>query len=1103
MGHKSRKWAIWTNSAQSIRNRTCGGSRPYLRVCPLIAGTEKATPKARRLKAEGYLNGLKQNAGDTEVILYASAGTASAVEYNPYMPSYLHIEKYRAKLQELIEFGGSDNEENIRPAFQNCLDAYCHDHREQLVLIPELKTSPSNKPDGTVKDSLRMARGYWEAKDSHDDLDAEIKVKFNRGYPRDNIIFEDSQTAVLVQNGNEAMRVDMSRDGELHRLIRIFLDYELPEIQEFRHAQSQFKTDLPTVLENLRATVAEAEADNPEYQEAASSFLDLCRRTIGPAVSPADVREMLLQHILTKDIFLSIFREDQFHRENNVARQLDRLERTFFTGEVRRQAIDRLRAYYGVIGRAADEIADYAEKQQFLKAIYEDFYTAYNPAAADRLGVVYTPNEVVDFIIRGADHLLQKHFGKTLADDNVQILDPATGTGTFITTLINHLPADRLEHKYLNEIHANEVAILPYYIANLNIEYTYQQRTGRYLEFPNLCFVDTLDNLDWQQQGATGGAVTRQGSFNLGGLSEENWIRIQEQNEKPISVIIGNPPYNANQQNENDNNKNREYPEIDRRISETYIAASTAQKTKQYDMYKRFIRWASDRLADDGIIGFITNRAYLETRQDDGFRQVAAQEFTGIYILDLSSDVRRNPKISGTTHNVFGIQTGVAIGFFVREKAKLGECEIHYARREDAELATDKLAYLRSTTLDGIEFESITPDAKSYWLDQSKSDFDELRPLANRDTKLAKSVADEQAVFRLYSMGVVTNRDEWVYDFDRDHVGSKVRALVNAYEENRAEHGGKNVEDGVLGTTIKWTRDLKRQLRLDTPNVFERTDVRPTLFRPFVGKYLYFNQNLNEMQYQLPEIFPNGDDDDNKVICFCVNGKGFYLLAADRVIDLHFTGDTQCLPLYRYTTDGERVSNITDWGLGQFREHYSDNGLEAEDVFAYVYAMLHDPAYREQYEVDLQREFPRVYFQKDFEWWARKGRELLDLHLGFETAEPWPLERVDVSSVVLPRAILRADKEQGIIVLDEQTMVTKVPDEAWEYRLGSRSALEWVLDQYKERKPRDPTIREKFNNYRFSDHKERVIDLLRRVCTVSAATMEIVDSMAQHEALGR
>ena len=1122
MGHKSRKWAIWTNSAQSIRNRTCVGSRPYLRVCPLIAGTEKATPKARRLKAEGYLNGLKQNAGDTEVILYASAETASAVEYNPYMPSYLHIEEYRAKLQELIEFGGSDNEENIRPAFQNCLDAYCHDHREQLVLIPELKTSPSNKPDGTVKDSLRMARGYWEAKDSHDDLDAEIKVKFNRGYPRDNIIFEDSQTAVLVQNGNEAMRVDMSRDGELHRLIRIFLDYELPEIQEFRHAQSQFKTDLPTVLENLRATVAEAEADNPEYQEAASSFLDLCRRTIGPAVSPADVREMLLQHILTKDIFLSIFREDQFHRENNVARQLDRLERTFFTGDVRRQAIDRLRAYYGVIGRAADEIADYAEKQQFLKAIYEDFYTAYNPAAADRLGVVYTPNEVVDFIIRGADYLLQKHFGKTLADDNVQILDPATGTGTFITTLINHLPADRLEHKYLNEIHANEVAILPYYIANLNIEYTYQQRTGRYLEFPNLCFVDTLDNLDWQQQGATGGAVTRQGSFNLGGLSEENWIRIQEQNEKPISVIIGNPPYNANQQNENDNNKNREYPAIDRRIRETYIASSTAQKTKQYDMYKRFIRWASDRLADDGIIAFITNRAYLEARQDDGFRQVAVGEFTDIYFMDLGSDVRRNPKISGTTYNVFGIQTGVAIAFFVRDKSRLGECNIHYARREDAEVARDKLAYLKGTGLESVPFESIMPDAKNNWLNQSNSNFESLIPLADRQTKLAKSVDEEQAVFGLYSLGILTARDEWVYDFDNNVLHDKVKEFCETYQREMHRYSvgktdGTSVRDWV-DRSIKWTSELEDHLVKGDGLQFESRNIITATFRPFVVKHCYYAPIVTHRRYQLPQVFPSGKSGQNLIICFLGPGgrPDFSILATDKVPSYAlFIDVTQCLPLYRYTGDGEQTSNITQWGIDRINGHYlrewgddfqslaGEDGITAEEIFAYTYAVLHDPTYRSHYAVDLLQEFPRLPLYRDFHHWASMGQRLLDLHIGFESAEPYPLERHDRKDVDPKRATLRADKSKGTITLDERTTLAGVPEKAWEYRLGSRSALEWVLDQYKERKPRDPTIREKFNNYRFSDHKERVIDLLRRVCTVSAATMEIVDSMAQHEALGR
>ena len=499
------------------------------------------------------------------------------------MPSYPHIERYQADKQRLIEYGGSDGELSIRRAFANCLDSYCREHREKLALVDELGAALGNRPDGTVKDSLRMSRGYWEAKDSHDDLDTEIQRKFDRGYPRDNIVFEDSQTAVLFQNRQEAMRVDMTRPDELHRLIRSFLDYELPEIEEFRQAQQQFKTDLPTVLGNLREAVEEAEAGNPGYQESAAAFLELCHKTIGHKVSKFDVKEMLVQHILTKDIFLRVFGEDQFHRENNIARQLETLEQTFFTGYVRREAIDRLRLYYGAIGRAADEIADYAEKQQFLKAVYEDFYKAYNPEAADYLGVVYTPNEIVDFIIRGADHLLQRHFNRRLADDNVQILDPATGTGTFVTNLISYLAGSgepdaqaRLERKYLHEIHANEVAILPYYIANLNIEYTYREKTGSYLEFPNLVFVDTIDNMDWQ--GATGGAVTRQGRLDLGALSEENWIRLQEQNEKTISVIMGNPPYNDRAILWGDGRDNWAYPEIDRRIKETYLEESLAKR---------------------------------------------------------------------------------------------------------------------------------------------------------------------------------------------------------------------------------------------------------------------------------------------------------------------------------------------------------------------------------------------------------------------------------------------------------------------------------------------------------------------------------------------
>ena len=991
----------------------------------------------------------------------------------------------------MIDYGGSDNESSIRNAFERCLDAYCRDHREKLRLVPEIKTGAGIFPDGTVKDTLRMARGYWEAKDTHDVLDVEIQKKFNRGYPRDNIIFEDSQTAVLFQNRQEAMRVDMTRPGELHRLIRRFLDYELPHIEEFRQAQQQFKADLPAVLDNLRGAVDAAQAGNTAYQTAAQTFLEQCQQTISPDITATDVREMLLQHILTKDIFLRVFAEDQFHHENNIARRLDDLERTFFTGDVRREAVDRLRAYYGAIGRAADEIADYAEKQHFIKAIYEDFYKAYNPAAADRLGVVYTPNEVVDFIIRGADHLLQKHFGRTLADDNVQILDPATGTGTFITNLINYLPADRLQHKYDREIHANEVAILPYYIANLNIEYTYKERTGHYREFRGLCFVDTLDNMAWT--GATGGAVERQGSFELGAMSEENWLRVQEQNEKDISVIIGNPPYNDSQTNWNDFNPNRKYPEIDRRIRDTYIAASTAQKTHQYDMYKRFIRWASDRLNDDGIVAFITNRAYLEARQDDGFRRLTADEFTDVYILDLGSDVRRNPKISGTTHNVFGIQTGVAIVFFVRDHARLGNCRIHYVSREDAEFARDKLAYLAEANLGGIAFESIAPDAKSNWLNQSNSEFEHFLPVANRETKFAKAASDEQAVFRLYSNAAKSNRDEWVYDFDIANLRAKSLFFADRYNEV-LDDGGEPIDPA-----IKWSRDLRNEFRRGRRITYSEADRIRILYRPYVIEHHVANFTMNDvLTGNHYEMFGSDLRQPNLVVNFCVNGKAFYALATDKLADFHFTGDTQCLPLYRYTADDERISNITEWGLRQFREHYGYDAISAEDIFAYTYAVLHDPAYRDKYAIDLLREFPRLPFYDDFRAWVDMGQRLLDLHIGFESVEPFGLVREDLDGDA-KRVILRADHEAGIIRLDDQTRLTGVPESAWRYRLGSRSALEWVLDQYKERKPRDPTIAAKFNTYRFADYKERVIDLLQRVCTVSVETMAVIDGMGERE----
>ena len=1033
------------------------------------------------------------------------------------MPTYPHIDRYRAHLQELIDFSGSASELVIRPAFQNCLAAYCRDHRENLALVPELRAAAGVTPDGTVKDTLRMARGYWEAKDSADDLDAEIRRKFARGYPRDNILFEDSRRAVLIQNGEEAMRADMSRDSDLHRLIRRFLDYELPQIEEFKRAQTQFAQDLPDVLANLRAAIDAAEDQNAAYRAEAADFLNLCKQSIGPDVSAADVREMLIQHILTRDIFLRVFGEDQFHQENDVARRLDALEKTFFTGEVRRDAIDRLRTYYGAIGRAADEIADYAEKQAFLKRMYEDFYKTYNPDAADRLGVVYTPNEIVDFMIRAADSLLSRHFDRTLADRGVQILDPATGTGTFVTSLIEYLPAESVERKYMSEIHANEVAILPYYIASLNIEYTYRERAGRYREFPSLCFVDTLDNMGWQPAGASGGAITRQASLDIGGFSSENRKRVQTQNEKTISVIIGNPPYNANQRNANDNNKNREYPEIDQRISETYIANSSAQKTKQYDMYKRFIRWASDRLTDDGIIAFVTNRAFLDSKQDDGFRKVLADEFNELWVIDLKGNARTSGerrRMEGG--NVFDdkIRVGVAVWFLVRKRGADG-FRAFYNAVPDYAKALDKIEYVENRSLEDLDFAEITPDRRHSWLNRGNPDFPNLMPLADRKTKLAKTEDDEQAVFGLYSLGVATNRDAWVYDFDSDNLRKKAIFFAKTYNDML------DAGDVSYNPVIKWSRDLRNEFQRERRITYRDDDCISSLYRPFVIKRHFANFTMNDILTKNHyEMFGSDLQQPNSVICFSgvASSKPFQTLAVNRLPGLDFLEKTQCLPLYRYAEDGERVCNITDWAIRHINDHYEEgwgkdfariypDGITAEDIFAYTYAVLHDPVYRYDYANDLLREFPRLPLYHEFDIWARMGSQLLDLHLSFETAAPYPLERRDKPASpsanggagLPPRPRLKADKERGIIVIDDRTSLHGIPEDAWRYELGSRSALEWVLDQHKEKKPRDPTIRSQFDNYRLSARKERLIDLLAKICAVSVQTMEIVDGMAYWE----
>ncbi|MFN5431118.1 MAG: type ISP restriction/modification enzyme [Cyclobacteriaceae bacterium] len=1015
------------------------------------------------------------------------------------------IHQYYTKLERIIQYGGSRNETAIRSALYSLINDYANKKNLELVTeIPIRGTKGANVfPDGVLKNALRLDFGYWESKDESDDIEDEINKKLKKGYPLINAFFEDSKVAVLFQNGEELLRADMKDPDALDRILNAFVNFEKPEVRDYLEAIEKFKEDLPTIIETLRKKIDEGGEKNKKFIDARQKFWEHCQAEINPGITLADIREMIIQHIATSDIFNNIFNDPDFHRLNNIARQIEALVEIIFTRAVRQNMLDNLRSYYGAIKEASASIADHHEKQKFLKVLYENFYTAYNPKGADRLGVVYTPNEIVHFMIESTEYLLEKHFGKTLADKNVEILDPATGTGTFICDLIEYLPKQHLPYKFKEEIHANEVAILPYYIANLNIEYTYKQKMGYYDEYKNICFVDTLDNTD-----ALAHAGKQHGLF---AFSTENAERIKRQNSKKISVIIGNPPYNANQQNENENNKNREYQDVDKRIKETYIKYSTAQKTKVYDMYARFYRWAMDRIDKNGVIAMITNRSFIDSRTFDGFRKCVQEDFSHAIIIDTKSDVRANPKIAGTTHNVFGIQTGVAIMFLVKKEKPEGKCRIEYVSLDDFWRKEEKLTWLKDHKLKDIQFNRISPDKNNNWLNLSDNDFESLIPVCS---KAAKSGKNKEAIFELFSLGASTNRDEWVYDYSEKNLNKKINYLLDHLNSFNSNQGLKYDE------IIKWSRNLKRRFENGRTESFEKKKVRVGHYRPFVKSFVYDSDLLIDEISGTGEIF----NDKNTAITSMGLGadKPFSVLSANTFTDLNYLSPAangcRIYPLYRYDDKGKRHDNITDWGLEQFQSHYKNKKITKEDIFFYTYAVLHNPAYRTKYELNLKREFPRLPFYENFKQWVAWGKELMDLHINYESAKPFSLKEITsatkaehkktkelFSKAQEPeplygrkekiKAKLKADKEKGIIEIDELTILTGVPKEAWDYKLGNRSALEWVLDQYKEKKPSDPTILEKFNTYRFADYKVHVIELLKKVCTVSVATMKIISEM--------
>ncbi len=1004
------------------------------------------------------------------------------------------INEYRSELDRLRSVTGSTRETNLRPAFARLLRTWGKAELD-LVFVEEhqIRTQQGTliSVDGALLHALRVPFGYWEAKDEKDDLDAEIAAKFRKGYPRDNIIFSDDRTAVLWQDGQETLRVSMDDTDALYGLLVRFFAHERQEIADFNKAVRRFADDLPAILDALRDRIAEKHARSRDFASAVAAFLQHARDAINPAVTEDDVREMLIQHILTEDIFAKVFDNPDFHQHNNIAAELKKVEDALFGRGEKAQLLRALAPYYSGIASTAALISNHSEKQGFLKALYEDFYKAYNRKAADRLGVVYTPAEIVRFMIRSADWLCEKHFGKNLIDRGVEILDPATGTGTFIVELLEHFRGnhEKLRHKYKEELHANEVAILPYYVANLNIEATYQAITGQFAEFENLCFVDTLDNV------AALGIYSGHQFDLLGTLSDENVERIKRQNRRKISVIIGNPPYNAWQEDYNQNNANRPYLRVDQRIKQTYIKEGNAQNQNSvYDMYTRFVRWASDRLSDEGIIAFVIGRKPIAKAAYDGFRRVVAREFSDIWLMDLGGDVRDNPKLSGTKHNVFGIKPGVMIAILVKRKHN-GSARIRYVRRPEMETAEDKLSFLSEAgSLQRLKMQEVIPDERGDWLDQGSGDWKSLLPIADPTKGSSDSTGAVRAIFRLSSNGIETARDEWLWSQSESDLTVKVGAFLKAYNK---------VREGIAGReTIKLDRQLDRHLMKKTRIEFDKSSIQMALARPFVSKWVYFNSQLNAYQFRLPSLYRS---DPNPSILFLgiATTNEFAAFSSNRIFDFGVlkagNGRTQGVTLYRYTKSGERVDNITDWAFNKFVAQYGKAKITKGAILHYVYAVLHDPVYRDLYAPNLKREFPRIPFYPDFARWAAWGEALMAMHIGYEEVEPWPVERVDTPAKraddTHPKPILRSQPEQGLVVVDADTQITGIPREAWDYRLGNRSAIDWVLDQHKEKKPRDPTIAAKFNSYRFADYKESMIALLAKVVRVSVDTVAITEAM--------
>ncbi len=870
-----------------------------------------------------------------------------------------------------------------------------------------------------------------------------------------------------------------------------------------RNYWENFAKKTGNIARTLNERLKQLFGKNPEIFD---NFLTSLRGNIHQNIKEEEALDMIISHIITKPIFDAIFGDNI---QNPIAKALDKMVLKLSDLGLEGETKDLKNLYESVKTEAA-RAKSQKSQQELIKNLYNTFFKEAFRKQSEKLGIVYTPIEVVDFILRATNGILKKHFNTDFNDKNITIFDPFTGTGSFIARLLskeNNLISDEaLKEKFQKGLFAFDIVLLSYYIALINITQAAQNRDSSLKNFKNIALTDSLDYLEEKND---------KGVFPLfEDLKENQEIKTTLADQK-IQVIIGNPPYSSGAKSENDNNQNLTHPKLEKRVYETYGKNSTAKVgATTRDTLIHSIRMASDLLKDKGVLGFVVNGSFIDSKSADGFRKRVAKDFARLYVLNLRGNARTSGeerKKQGDGIFDSGSRATVAIIFFVKDES-VQNSTIHYYEVEDYLKREAKLNLLAGfENLDSVPFKEITPNDKGDWINQRNDDFEKLIPL-KRDKKL-----QNDSIFDINSMGVASGRDPWVYNFSQKRLMQSVQNCIDTYNADlkrfneRFREGFKQRTQGIKAsdrykhlndkeittdkTKIAWGRSLKKGF-IKNENLPESSmeRVRLALYRPFNKQWLYWDKDLISIQYRFSKIFP---DKSARNVVINTTTRNFCSLIGDAIPDTHFIGDANAYPLYYYDERGNRYHAISGYALNLFRRHYKDNTIVEEEIFYYVYAIFHHKGYLEKYKNSLAKEAPRIALSEDFKELSVLGKELAELHLNYENGEM----HTSVECNLLENAgmegyydVVKMKKEKDRIIYNNHITITQIPKKAFDYVVNGKSAIDWVIERYSITTDKDSLIENNPNHYAGGKY---VFELLCRVITLSVKSVDLIEKISE------